>query len=77
MGRSLLHHAILSARVSARFVRNITSRENTKGDTMIMGLKKSRAKRKKEAKEGIETALVRWGFCWRLERRIKKGGEKE
>lgn len=44
---------------------------------MIARLKKLRAKRKKEAKEGIETVLVPWGICWRLERRIKKGGEKK
>jgi len=33
--------------------------------------------KKKAAKEGTETVLIRWGFCWRLERRVKKGGEKE
>jgi len=43
---------------------------------MIARLKKLRDK-KKAAKEGTETVLVRWGFCWRLERRIKEGGEKE
>ena len=43
---------------------------------MIARLKKLRDK-KKAAKEGTETVLVRWGFCWRLERRIEKGGEKE
>ena len=38
---------------------------------------KRKLDRKKEVKEGTETILVRWGICWRLERRVKKGGEKE
>jgi len=44
---------------------------------MIARLKKLRARRKKAAKEGTEIVIVRWGFCWRKERRVKEGGEKE
>lgn len=40
-----------------------------------MKVRLKRLKRKKAAKEGVETVLVRWGLCWRLERRVR-GGEK-
>ena len=43
----------------------------------MIGKRKRLRDRKKEAKEGTEVVLVRWGLCWRKERRVKKGGEKE